>query len=81
MKAQDVINKNRKSFEELKQMHLDYINSNGEQGSACLNYEHFLTNYYNLTDKQIIEQVLSRGIEIEDAEEFLANEEKKEKAN
>lgn len=79
MKAIDVINKNRQAFEKLNQYHLDWQKSNGEVGVACSDYQEFLENYYNLTDEQILQRVLERGIIIEDIEEYLAN--KKEKTN
>ena len=82
MLVQDVIKKNRASFEKLKQQHLDWERTHGASGFPCIDFQEFLDNYYNLTDKQIIEKVLERGIEIEDAEEFLTQEEeKKEKTD
>lgn len=71
--VKEVLEKNRKSLERLNKMHLDYIKSNGLEGSKCLNYQEFLRDYYNLTDKQIIQMVLDKGVEIEDAKEFLKN--------
>lgn len=78
--AEEVIKKNRESLEKLKQMHLDYIQSNGKDGCACLNYEEFMNTYYNMTDEQILNTVEERGIKIIDKEEYLEKI-KKEKTN
>ena len=63
MLVKEVLKKNRDNFERLKNYH--------EQGFKCLDYEEFMKKY-NMTDREIIEAVLARGVQIEDAEEFLA---------
>lgn len=71
MRAKDVIKKNRENFEKLNSYHLMWVASNGTQGLQCLDYDEFL-KLYNMSDKEIIEKVLEKGVVIEDAEEFLA---------
>lgn len=63
MLAKEVIRRNREHFERLKGYH--------EQGFRCLEYDEFM-KIYNMTDREIIEGVLAKGAQIEDAEEFLA---------
>lgn len=63
MLAKEVIRKNRENFERLKGYH--------EHGFKCLDYDEFMKKY-NMTDREIIEAVLAKGAQIEDAEEFLA---------
>ena len=70
MLAKEVIKKNRESLEKLNQYHLQWLSSNRHEGLQCFDYDEFL-KLYNMTDKEIIETVLAKGVVIEDAEEYL----------
>ena len=71
MLAKDVIRKNREAFEKLNRYHQEWAESNHKNGLQCLDYDEFL-KLYNMTDREIIEVVLAKGVVIEDADEYLS---------
>ena len=71
MLAREVIKKNRENLEKLNRYHQKWLSSDNKEGLQCLDYDGFL-KLYNMTDREIIEKVLAKGVQIEDAEEFLA---------
>lgn len=80
MKSQDLIKMVREDMEYLKEEHEKW-ERNHNDGCRCFNFDDFLEKKYYRTDAQIVREAMSKGAYIIDAEEFLANEEKKEKAN
>lgn len=80
MKCIDLIKQVRHDMEELKNLHESWLKDHST-GLRCYNYEEFLQNKYYRSDADIVREGLSKGAYLQDAEEFLANEEKKEKAN
>lgn len=72
MLAKEVIKKNRDNFEKLNRYHQEWASSNHVSGLQCLDYEEFL-KLYHMSDREIIERVLAKGVVIEDAEEYLAS--------
>lgn len=73
MLAKEVIKKNRDVFEKLNEYHKQWKESNHKAGLQCLDYDEFM-KLYNMSDREIIETVLAKGVVIEDAEEFLARQ-------
>lgn len=80
MLAEDVIKKNRESLQRLKDMHDEAVSTNGGSGLKCLDEDEFM-KMYNWTDREILEQIVARGVEITNMEEYLKKVEKKEKTN
>ena len=72
MKAAVLIKEVRESTQMLWDSHQKYIDTNGEAGMLCFTPD-ILKEKLNRTDRDIIEQGLTKGIYIEDAEEYLAN--------
>jgi len=71
MLAREVIKKNRDNFEKLNQYHLRWLASGSQEGLQCVDYDEFL-KLYNMSDREIIERVLAKGVYVEDADEYLA---------
>lgn len=71
MKAADFIRIVRNDCQELYDLHNLAVETNGIQGSYCLNLDEFLKKM-NRTDKEILDYYISQGAEIDDADEYLA---------
>lgn len=80
MLAEDIIRKNRESLQRLKNMHDEAVSTSGESGLKCLDEDEFM-KMYNWTDREILEQIAARGVEITNMEEYLKKVEKKEKTD
>ncbi len=70
MKAVDFIKIVRDDCQELYDLHNLAVETNGEQGSYCLNLDEFLKKM-NRTDKEILDYYISQGAEIDDVEKYL----------
>lgn len=72
MKAADFIKDIRSSTQRMWESHKLYLSTNGEQGMRCFTPDK-MEALLNRTDREIIELGLAKGINIEDAEEYLTS--------
>lgn len=70
MKAAEFIKVVRDDLQELYDMHILSIQTNGKEGLLCLKPEALMAKI-NRTDRELLEYYLSQGAEIDDAEEYL----------
>lgn len=72
MKAVDFIKVVRQDLQELYDLHCLSIESDGTRGLRCLKPD-ILEKQMRRSDREIIELYLSKGANIDDADEFLLN--------
>ena len=70
MKAAEFIKVVRDDLQELYDMHILPVQTNGKDGLLCLKPECLMAKM-NQTDRELLEYYLAQGAEIDDAEEYL----------
>lgn len=70
MKSKDIIRLAREDMEELNQLHLKWVETDGKEGCQCFNYDTFLKKY-NRTDAEIVKEAAESGIYVSDYDEFF----------
>lgn len=70
MKAAEFIKVVRDDLQELYNMHILAVQTNGKYGFLCLKPEGLMAKM-NQTDRELLEHYLAQGAEIDDAEEYL----------
>lgn len=70
MRAAEFIKVVRDDLQELYNMHILAIQTNGRDGFLCLKPENLMAKM-NQTDRELLEYYLAQGAEIDDAEEYL----------
>lgn len=72
MKAEIILRNIREDMEELKQLHEKWVETDGNEGLQCFNYDEFLKQY-NRTDREILDDVENKtGFIVIDKEEYLS---------
>lgn len=71
MKAQELITQVRNADKRMYDLHLRFVETNGAEGFQCLNPD-VMKAKVDRTDRQIVEEFLAKGAQIDDVQEFLA---------
>lgn len=77
MKAEILIQDYRETHLKLQELHLKSIQTQGQAGMVCRNYDELLTQI-NLTDEEILNKLEEKGFVIVDKIEYLQSKKEKE---
>ena len=70
MRAADFIKVVRDDLQELYNMHILAVQTNGKEGFLCLKPESLIAKMRQ-TDRELLDYYIAQGADIEDAEDYL----------